>query len=324
MQNELQVTSLQPSKDLLDRFVVDTLLLDRNSRLAENSARAAASDLRNFAYYIQQQSGVAVGELHTDLAAWSGLGHSHVKTYIFYLLREGYAITTINRHLSSIKAMVGLAAQAGQIDSIEAGKIKLIQGYGDGHGQRVDEKRAVTRLSSKKTEATVVLPYQAHALKRTGPARDRLIFCLLFDHALRVGEVTLITTEHVTGDSLLIHRTKTQRKQIHTQTHDTANALALYIQPALMSAEGAPLFINPRTGLSISTDTIRRITQKAGLRVGVKGLTPHDARHYFATQALRSGTDIHAVQEAGDWKSMAALQRYLDSKAVTNLDVVLP
>jgi integrase len=40
-----------------------------------------------------------------------------------------------------------------------------------------------------------------------------------------------------------------------------------------------------------------------GEALGIEGLSAHDCRHYWATAALASGTQIDRLQDAGSWAS---------------------
>ena len=60
-----------------------------------------------------------------------------------------------------------------------------------------------------------------------------------------------------------------------------------------------------------------------GQAMGIERLSPHDARHYWATQAIRNGTDIKSLQDAGGWTSPAMPLRYAASAAIANEGVRL-
>ena len=73
--------------------------------------------------------------------------------------------------------------------------------------------------------------------------------------------------------------------------------------------------------------TTRRITERVcdlGMQLlGVANLRAHDCRHYWATAAVRHGTDIKALQTAGGWNSPAMPLRYAEENAIANEGVVL-
>ena len=50
--------------------------------------------------------------------------------------------------------------------------------------------------------------------------------------------------------------------------------------------------------------------------MGSERLSPHDARHYWAAQAIRNGIDIKNLQDAGGWTSPAMPLRHAESAAI--------
>ena len=72
--------------------------------------------------------------------------------------------------------------------------------------------------------------------------------------------------------------------------------------------------------------TSRAITARVralGQAIGVEGLSAHDCRHYWATQAARSGTPIDRLQDAGGWASPAMPLRYVEAARIANEGVKL-
>jgi len=67
------------------------------------------------------------------------------------------------------------------------------------------------------------------------------------------------------------------------------------------------------------TDRVRVL----GERLGIEGLSAHDCRHYWATSAIKGGTDIKSLQDAGGWSSPAMPLRYAASGKVANKGVKL-
>lgn len=57
--------------------------------------------------------------------------------------------------------------------------------------------------------------------------------------------------------------------------------------------------------------------------LGVRGLSPHDCRHHWATDAARNGTDRFRLQEAGGWSSLAMPRRYVEAAEIANKGVKL-
>ena len=57
--------------------------------------------------------------------------------------------------------------------------------------------------------------------------------------------------------------------------------------------------------------------------IGIEGLSAHDCRHYWATQAARNGTPIDRLQDAGGWSSVAMPMRYIEKAKIANDGVKL-
>ena len=72
--------------------------------------------------------------------------------------------------------------------------------------------------------------------------------------------------------------------------------------------------------------TARALTARVrdlGAAVGLVGLSAHDLRHYWATQAARSGTPLDRLQDAGGWASPAMPLRYVEAAKIANQGVLL-
>ena len=57
--------------------------------------------------------------------------------------------------------------------------------------------------------------------------------------------------------------------------------------------------------------------------LGISGLSAHDCRHHWATDAARNKTDPFSLQEAGGWSSLAMPRRYVKEAEISNQGVVL-
>jgi integrase len=70
----------------------------------------------------------------------------------------------------------------------------------------------------------------------------------------------------------------------------------------------------------------RAITERVrelGEAIGINGLSAHDCRHSWATQAAitmrrEKRVDPFALQEAGGWNSLAMPRRYIDDALIAN------
>jgi integrase len=275
--------------------------------------RRQDADLACFVQYLTAAGVDTTGSINAA-DGWRGVTWGLVAGFVAWQARQGYAVGSINVRLSTVKAYAKLATQVGVIPPEEYIRIKAVPGYRHAEGRRLDAKRETTRKGGKKAEPISVSPEQAAALKAQADPHDRLLMCLLLDHGLRVGEVAALTPAafDLARGVLTFYRPKVDKTQRHRLSKDTL-AAARQVLPSL--ADDVNLFGVDRT--------IRRKVGQLGAAIGVKGLSPHDLRHYWATAAMRAGTPLKALQDAGGWSSPAMPLRYAESAEIANDGVKL-
>lgn len=312
---------------------------DYRSRKAANTLRHQDAALALFARYLAQATGgdVPTGEtMASDPDAWRGATWGLVEGFVRWLLLQGYAVETVNVRLSTIKTYAKLAAKSGALDAQALAMIRMVSGYGRKEGKRVDERRGAaripTRVGEKKASAVVITPAQAGALKNQPDTpqgrRDKLILCLLLDHGLRVSEVAGLAVSDVDIEMGMLHfyRPKVDMDQIHRLTADTLQAARAYLEHDALPS--GPLLRRSFRGgklgeARMSTRAISGRVRCLGERLGIDGLSAHDLRHYWATQAARNGTPIDRLQDAGGWASPAMPLRYVEATRIANEGVKL-
>ena len=314
-----------------NRYAAQSAFADYRSRKADNTLRAQDADLATFAAYLGQV-GVQVDPqaLATDPAAWQGMTWGLVKGFVAWMLKQGYAVGTVNRKLSTVKVYARLAAQAGALDTQELALIRSVQGYGRQEAKRVDERREQSRLGAKKAEPVGLTAEQAQLLKTSHPdtpqgRRDALLMCLLLDHGLRVGEIAAleVTDFNLAEGVFTFYRPKVDMEQTHRLTPDALRAARAWFESGDAPAMG-PLLRGSRKGGALTeagmseraiTARVRALGRKL---LGIDGLSAHDCRHYWATRAAAQGTDAFALRDAGGWSSLAMPSRYVEAAAIAN------
>ncbi len=317
------------------------LLADHINGLSVSSHRQLGIILKKWCAFLE-----VVGiqrtpdDLRADPAAWGFVSWGLVQAYLKLLLNEGYATTTINLHLAMLRALIYIAHQAGGIrDESEIQRIRTIRGYGSRRSKNVNEQRESenipTRIGTKKEEWVALSPEEAHLLKH-GHAdtpqgrRDALLMCLLLDHGLRVSEIAGLKVQDfdLKNGLLRFYRPKVDKEQVHRFSGDTLGTVRAYFGAGDAPVQRLVLRVSKKNGeLGKAGMTTRRITERVcdlGKQVlGIDNLRAHDCRHYWATVAIRNGTDIKALQTAGGWNSPAMPLRYAEENAIANEGVVL-
>lgn len=312
---------------------------DYQSRKATNTLRRQRADLDLFARYLAEvgKGSAPTGEaLATAPETWCGVTWGLVEGFARWMLRQGYAIGSVNVRLSTVKTYSKMAAKAGALDRQELAMIRLVEGYPHKEAKRIDDRRAEaeipTRVGAKKAESVSLTADQVEALKEQPDTpqgrRDRVVMCLLLDLGLRVGELARLTVGDVDleAKALRFYRPKVDKIQTHDLINGSFGAVRSWLQtdaPAI-----GPLLRSSRKGgeLTDAGMTERAITERVrylGGRIGVKGLSAHDLRHCWATTAARNGTALDRLMDAGGWASSAMPLRYIQAAKIANMGVRL-
>lgn len=333
------LTTTQPADlttigQLANGYAAQGVFQRYQTRKADNTLRSQRAALALFGAYLQA-AGVAVGD--DDLASepdmWRGVTWGLVDGFVLWMIQEGYAMGTVNGRLSAVKSYAKLAAKAGALPASEMAMIRTVEGYSRTEGKRIDDRRAVTRKGAKKTAAVSVTPAQVRQLKKQPGTpqgrRDAVIIALLADHGLRVGELAglEVTAVNLEAGTLTFYRPKVDKVQTHSLTRDARRALRAYIEAGDIPAIGPLLRASVSAArLTAAGMTARGIADRVrtlGAALGIDGLSPHDLRHYWATQAARNGTPIDRLQDAGGWTSPAMPLRYVEAARIANEGVRL-
>jgi integrase len=331
--------ALELAGQLAEEFARQGMFADYLSRKAANTLRRQRADLELFSRYLAA-AGVTIDseKLQTSADAWNGISAGLVDGFKRWMLHEGYAIASVNVRLSTIKTYVKLAARAGAIDQTTAAQVAMIDGYAHREFKHVDEKRSAaelpTRTGAKKSEAVTLSKADRRALKDQPNTpqgrRDALLMCLLLDHGLRCGEIAGLTVGafNLADGTFTFYRPKVDKVQSHKLTRDTLRAARAYLNiDAPLSADALLLRGSKKDGeLTEARMSERAITKRVnvlGGKVGIVGLSAHDGRHSWATQAARDNTPIDALMQGGGWNSPAMPLRYVESARIANERVTL-
>jgi integrase len=329
------MTAIQAAGQVANVYAAASAFAEYTGRKSDNTLDAQRADLATFAAYLCDATAGAdcpsAEQLQAEPAAWHGMTHGLVAGFVQWMLRNEYAIASVNRKLSTVRVYAKLAAQAKVIDSTEATLIRGVSGYGSTEGKRQDEKRSgagqATRTGSKKAQHVSLTSDQVKALKAQPDTpqgrRDAVIMTLLLDHGLRVGELALleVTAFDLKAGMFSFYRPKVDKDQKHKMETDTLRAIAAWLHtdaPAM-----GPLLRGSRKGGKLTAPGMseRAITERVrelGEAIGINGLSAHDCRHSWATRAATAGTDAFALRDAGGWNSLAMPSRYVESAAIAN------
>ena len=249
-----------------------------------------------------------------------------------WMLGQGYAVSSVNVRISTVKTYAKLAFKSGTLDDTTYALIKAVEGYSRKEIKRVDERRRDqdldTRKGYKKVDPVSFSNDQAKELKNQPDTpqgrRDALLMSLLIDHGLRVGEVAAlaVTDFDLKSGILKFYRPKVDRTDTHKLSGDTWRAAIAYFEndaPPIGcvwrgSRKGGKL-----TSYQMSERAIYNRVKTLGAEVGIEGLSPHDCRHYIATEKARD-MNIHELMDMFGWSSANTAIGYIERSKVIRVE----
>ena len=284
---------------------------------SKETLRRHRHDLALFSHFLEETAQASPGDFYTDLEAWRDISYGLVAAFKIWQEQQGYALGSIGVRLSTVKVYCKLAHDAGVITTEAYMRIQGVMGYKGMSARNIDAERPVRRIGNKKAQWVEISPAHAQLLKRApaGPLadRDRLLLCLLLDHALRIGEAAILKTSSINlrkGKITYFRPKVSLEPQTDNLTPDTLDAARRYL--ATIPPEQKLLF----EGLTTRAMAMR--VTKLARSIGIDGFSPHDCRHYFAEDALRNGTDLKILMDAGGWKTLEMPARYAGRQKIAN------
>lgn len=311
---------------IADAYASAGAFSDYQDRKAGNTLRAQAAALELFADFLTSVKVHVTGHaLKNDPAAWKDITWGLLTAFRNWQLSRGYAIASINQRLGAVRIYAGMAHQAGILDTQALILIRGVQGYSRKEAGKVDEKRTdagtMTRCGAKKAQTTVIDDVQAAALK-TQPdtpqgRRDALLMALLIDHGLRVSELALLelASFNLKKGQMTFYRPKVDNTGVHKLTADTLLALRAWIDSGDAPPFG-PLLRASRKGGALTssgmtTSGIAARVRELGAVIGIEALSPHDLRHYCATEMAGKKYEMKELMDWFGWASPAMAIRYI-------------
>lgn len=283
---------------------IDELLKAFLSGRSPRTLQAYRQDLCNFQVF------TGTGSIDAAACALLTGGHGNANLlllkYRTYLAERGLTASTVNRRLAAVRSMVTMAKTLGLVDwSLEIQNLKA-EAYRDTKGPgRKGFLAMLQTLGQDRSKKCI---------------RDTAILRLLYDLALRTGEVVALDVGDVEPAREIIHvlgKGKTAKQQL-TMPEPTKIALEAWLQ--IRGTEPGPLFPNldrARKGQRLTGVSIYRLVRRLGELNGIK-TRPHGVRHTAITEACKVAAE-HGIglEEVLDFsrhsrKSISVLLVYRD------------
>lgn len=315
-----------------DRAAAGGVFRDYREALAKRTRMAHDRDFDRWAEYLQAAGAPPCDGWAARPECWRDVTWGLVKGFLRWQLDRGYAVTSVNRSLTTLRVYAGLAHQGGALSAEALVAIQTVKGYGRKKARHIDAGREQTRRGEKKRDFRVLGTDEIRKLKAvpdsTTPAgrRDRLMLALALDLGLRVGELEglQVTDLDPKAGVLRFYREKVSKEQTHDLTRAALRAALAYLPDA--PALGV-LWRRSTRGGALGAPGWHRanIAQRVrhyGKALGIENLSPHDLRHTWATRAARKSS-LDSLVQAGGWTSPAMALRYIEHAKIANKGIDL-
>ncbi len=274
--------------------------LRHERNLSEETLRAYANDLRQFAGYVSTLVGASAVEL-------TMISQDTIRGYLASVHRS-LEKTSRARKLSALRSFYRYLNSAGI--------------FAENPADLVAHPRIKQKIVSFLPVDAVFhfLDALSRAALRQGSswrkARNWALFESLYSTGIRVSELVKLNLGGVAFDEAIVRVSGKGRKEriipIGTKALDALKYYlsALEFQFPKRRAASQALFLNSRAG-RLTARSVDRILKAELIACGLwQRLSPHGLRHTFATHLLNAGADLRAIQEMLGHESLSTTQRY--------------
>lgn len=256
------------------RRYVRYLRLERN--MAQNTIEAYRNDLAHLEAFME---GEGLAPEDVTLA--------HLQTFAATLHERGVGARSQARVLSGVRAFFKFLVIDGEIS---ADPTELLEW--PSLGEHLPEVLSVEEVD--RIEASI-------DLSRWEGQRNRAIIEVLFSCGLRVSElVNLKLSDLYLDDRFMRIRGKGSKERLVPMSDKAVKELQLWFYDrnlmAIKPGEDDYVFLN-RRGAHLTRTMILIMVKRQAAEAGIaKTISPHTFRHSFATELLKGGADLRAIQ----------------------------
>ncbi len=252
----------------------------RPSRLKEETVRFWSGHTRLWRWLLA----------HHPIGDLCDLRRQYLLDYVDQRLQEGYAVSTVNTDLRSLRGFL-LFLQENDYPVPQALlRMPRLKPPDALPKFLTDEQVRLLRDEVERRVAQARYPMQ-----KRDALLDRAAFYLLWQSALRLGEVEDLRLEELDlpGRRLIVRRGKGMKDRTVYLTDTAVAALHAYLA---VRGAGPTSHVFLFRNLPVKKDLLHSRVKQAGERVGVK-VYPHRLRHTCATQLLNAGCRITSIQK---------------------------
>ncbi|MBO4365443.1 MAG: site-specific tyrosine recombinase XerD [Eggerthellaceae bacterium] len=284
-------------EELLQEFV-SYLSVERGSSAL--TVRAYEHDMR---VYLRFLTCPEEGFEQAPLTSFSQVTRQTIVAFEDYLLTQRkYASSSLQRSLATLKAFHAFLVREGLCDHNPTETIPMPK-----KPQRLPQVLSIQQVCELVESVDGTAPRDL---------RDRAMLEVLYGCGLRVSELCGLDCDRIDlAEGFVLVMGKGGKERVVPISGEAARAMERYLQdgrPRLVKPNAPATnaaFLNARGG-RLSRQSVFKLVQRCGLRIGVDNLHPHMLRHSCATHMLEGGADLRVIQDMLGHADISTTQIY--------------
>lgn len=195
---------------------------------------------------------------------------------------------TQNKYLIAIRSFLKYL-EKNDIETLAAAKIELAK----------TAERELDVITRTEFENLMKAPLQNKDPHGFETLRDLAILEMLYSTGMRVSELCSLQSDLDLSKTEFTIRGKGEKLRLVFLSNRARDAVRAYQNtlPGMSFKKLEHSLFVMKSGTRIHPRAIQRMIEKYRIRAGImRPVTPHDIRHYFATDLLQNGADIRSVQ----------------------------
>ena len=261
--------------------------------------------LRRFLEYLEIEKGRSLKTIemyeryinrfiaHAEVSQPTEITADGIREFRLYLNREKTRTGTMkkvtqNKYLIAIRSFLKYL-EKNDVSTLAAAKIELAR----------TAERELDVITRTEFQNLLAAPLQNKDPKGFEALRDVAILEMLYSTGLRVSELCSLNSDLDISKTEFTIRGKGEKLRLVFLSPKAREAVRAYQQtlPQMTFNHLEHALFVMKSGARIHPRAVQRIIEKYRVRAGImRPVTPHDIRHYFATDLLQNGADIRSVQ----------------------------
>ncbi|UYV53450.1 tyrosine-type recombinase/integrase [Priestia megaterium] len=224
--------------------------------------------------------------------------HKDIEDFIL-MSKKSIKITTINTRLRALRSFYNFLFKNNLIDKNPMKNIKLLR----------DRQKNIETLDNKEIELLIKTIRQQQTFVAF---RDEVILLVFIDTGIRLSELVGIDVEDVTGNKIIIKKTKNLFERTVYLSEVTQEQLRRYIQ-IRGHIEGINRLFISQDNLELHPHSIQKRFTKYGNEANInKRVSPHTFRHTMAKRMILAGVDAFSLMHLLGHSDIAVTKRYVN------------